>query len=556
MASEKQPSLSNQLGPDLSNYPTMNKQQAGHVRHFLNLVSQADGSWDRMGALEGMQEFNDAYRYQLATMAYAVANTHFHRTPALRSVYKPLFRRIIHKMLRRDVWGYWFLTSHSGKLTEPDRTELRKPWADPVKKENIMYSGHLLLMTSLYAMLFDDDEFEKPNSLVFKWDPLFWGLGTETYSYDNRTLQKVILKEMEQNNWVGVCCEPNLVFVVCNQFPIIAVRYNDIRDGTNHADEVIKQYRAAWDAKGMVFPNGMFADMLMLKQDLIFPQEGAPYGAQAGQQIGFTAWANAFMNAWNSDLVWSLFDKQALGHITRTKGKYRLHPTNVAHAFRHLVSTRNADPASEETLEQALRESQKLPLSPVPFHPPTYGVVCQWLSELGKTEELEDLLGYADTNLNPTWENGGLYYPREDEQQPDSADITFMEPFSGNAAIGYGRLNVHNGQKIMWERPWTKELLSTRPYLDGMTMSNGVDYLRGGYDEAKQMLFFTATTWNGVPTMLNPVARNLASGDWAVYVDRQFKEVIPVEEGGSLTTEVRVADVPVDVVFIRTRTQQ
>lgn len=30
-----------------------------------------------------------------------------------------------------------------------------------------MYSGHLLLMVSLYAMLFDDDEFEKEGGLKF-----------------------------------------------------------------------------------------------------------------------------------------------------------------------------------------------------------------------------------------------------------------------------------------------------------------------------------------------------------------------------------------------------
>jgi hypothetical protein len=62
-----------------------------------------------------------------------------------------------------------------------------------------MYSGHLLLMTSLYAMLFDDDEFEKPGSLSSLWDPLFFGFGTEKYEYDNATLQNVILKEMEAN---------------------------------------------------------------------------------------------------------------------------------------------------------------------------------------------------------------------------------------------------------------------------------------------------------------------------------------------------------------------
>lgn len=214
------PSKHCDLQLDLSQYATLDDKQVGHIRHFYNLVSQVDGSWHHMGGMDSMQEFNDAYRYQLATMAYAASVAHFHRVPALRSVYKSLLRRIIHKMLCREVWGYWFLTSHSGSRTEPDRTEFRKPWADPVVRENIMYSGHLLLMTSLYGMLFDDDEFEKPNSLVFNWTPLFWGFGPEQFSYDVQSLQKAILAEMERNNWVGVCCEPNLVFVVCNQFPV------------------------------------------------------------------------------------------------------------------------------------------------------------------------------------------------------------------------------------------------------------------------------------------------------------------------------------------------
>lgn len=112
----------------------------------------------------------------------------------------------------------------AGTRTDPSLTKLREPWADPVVKENIMYSGHLLLMTSLYGMLFDDDEFEKQDSMIFKWDPMFFGLGDETFSYDNRSLQQAIIKEMEKNGWVGVCCEPNVVFVVCNQFPVCLFR--------------------------------------------------------------------------------------------------------------------------------------------------------------------------------------------------------------------------------------------------------------------------------------------------------------------------------------------
>jgi hypothetical protein len=79
-------------------------------------------------------------------------------------------------------------------------------------------------MISLYAMLFDDDEFEQQNSIVFHWNPLFFGLGPETFSYDRKSLQETILRGMERNGWLGACYEPNAVFVVCDQFP---VRSND-----------------------------------------------------------------------------------------------------------------------------------------------------------------------------------------------------------------------------------------------------------------------------------------------------------------------------------------
>jgi hypothetical protein len=156
-------------------------------------------------------------------MAYASGVAHYHRLPALRTVFKTLIRRTIHKMLLRAVWGYWFTTSLSGKRVDPDLKELRKPWANPVEKENIIYSGHLLLMISLYAMLFDDDEFEKPNSLVFHWNPMVFGMGDEIFKYSNRSLQEAILKELEAKKWMEVCCEPNLVFVVCNQSPVLLV---------------------------------------------------------------------------------------------------------------------------------------------------------------------------------------------------------------------------------------------------------------------------------------------------------------------------------------------
>lgn len=75
-------------------------------------------------------------------------------------------------------------------------------------------------MVSLYSMLLNDDSYDAPDALVFKWDPIFWGMGPETFKYSRSSLQQAILDEMERENWLGVCCEPNNIFVACNQFPV------------------------------------------------------------------------------------------------------------------------------------------------------------------------------------------------------------------------------------------------------------------------------------------------------------------------------------------------
>ena len=94
-----------------------------------------------MGDASGQDHDEGSYRYQLAFMAYAAGAAHYHRLPALRSVFRSLIQKLISKMLRPEVWGYWYLTSQSGPKLDPDLKELRKPWADPVCKENGMVSN-------------------------------------------------------------------------------------------------------------------------------------------------------------------------------------------------------------------------------------------------------------------------------------------------------------------------------------------------------------------------------------------------------------------------------
>ena len=118
--------------------PSLTREQCGHIRHIHNLVSQPKGDWAFMGSQENGQEYDMAYRYQLAHMAYAIGAAHYHHLPAQRSMLKSLFEKLIDKMMDKAVWEYWYMTSQSGIRVDPDLKELRKPWVDPVCKENIM----------------------------------------------------------------------------------------------------------------------------------------------------------------------------------------------------------------------------------------------------------------------------------------------------------------------------------------------------------------------------------------------------------------------------------
>lgn len=134
----KQDAQSQSLRLDLTNYSKLSREQCGHLRHFHNLASTLDGDFAFMGAQDPGQEWDTSYRYQFSAMAYAAGAAHYHRLPVMRSMFQGLIRKLIGKMLRREVWGYWYLLSQSGTRMDPDLKELRKPWANPVCKENIM----------------------------------------------------------------------------------------------------------------------------------------------------------------------------------------------------------------------------------------------------------------------------------------------------------------------------------------------------------------------------------------------------------------------------------
>ncbi|KAK2597260.1 hypothetical protein N8I77_013120 [Diaporthe amygdali] len=554
----------------LRHFPNkLDRAQAGHIRHFHNLATQLDGEWHHMGGADPGQEFFDAYRYQIATMAYGAGVAHYHRLPALRSVFRSLFEQLIHKMMRRDVWGYWYLTSQSGKFVDPDITELRKPWPDPVCRENIMYSGHLLLMVSLYAMLFNDDKYDEPGALTFDWNPIFFGMGPEKFPYSRTSLQQTIVKEMEKTGWMGVCCEPNCVFIICNQFPIIAIRYNDVRNGTDIVSDVLEKYQAAWKSKNGGFiapdPSGEenFTFYWQIKQDSMINLGG----------ISGNAWASAFMNSWNSKYVHTWYPKLVKGFLTwHSDGRVNLNNILVASEIRALLKNgeeeldERSSTVSQETFARAASKVQKgleggklqTPMGPSNSSI-TFGHTVQWVSEVaplpaeGERDVVTGLLKHADAYLDPTWEKGGLFYPRkEGGLQDDKGNWVAMDVYTGNAAIAYGRLNVRDGQKKMWEKPWTRDgHHATYPYVEGVELSSGVDFLRGEWNEEVGAFIVTMRTWDGGKSRVDLKIKNLPAGIYGLYQSEQLVQVKQVKAGDVFDVIDEVGADEVDVVLVR-----
>lgn len=196
----------------------------------------------------------------------------------------------------------------------------------------------------------------------------------------------------------------------------------------------------------------------------------------------------------------STFETLAPRFLSRVEpDRVELNSFAVAQTIRQLVETEGLDPDSPSTITKAKQivKSKATAQRGSPWHTPTFGYVVQWVSEVGNKATLTGLLNHADKFMNPTWRNGGLFYPRNDQESDEDGHPTTVDPFTGNSGIGYARLNILDGQRKMWLEPWTSEYVANAPYADGLDLSSGVDFLRGSWDEEGKAFIVTVRPWDG-----------------------------------------------------------
>ena len=450
--------------------PVLDDLQAGSLKRILQLADQLPDDWSGMMGRTTLQEDFTSLRFQLAFMSYALALAHVHRMPAAPGLFKKPFEQLIQKILSPDCWMYWhYVSTGMGPVTRFDRNsslgKLPAEW-NPVVKDNIMYSAYLQSMALLYHYLFRDDRYAQPGALTLAINPFSWG-GDEKlrFEYDERSLNDHIYWQMVQTGYLGVACEPNCIFQICNQPPILGFRFNDLVYGGNQAKEVTDGYMRAWSDFGILTEDGRFTMMVQERERVAHAPQNAPW-------VDF--WQGAMMHAWNPDFVKECYPKQmAMWSVDAPDGSRWIKPA----------------------------------VSLVKDYPPLtcdlgWAAVCA--SELGDTDSLGRLLTFADSHLQPKWQDGALYYKRHDEWFDADGMLSAMDPHTSNALLPYARLNVPGGLKKLYDGPLNDDHFS-RPAI--VAMSDGVDLRRAWFDTDRNALVITV----GKSTNKKPVSLEISN---------------------------------------------
>jgi len=457
----------------------LDDKQIGHIRRIRNLAAQLPDDWSGMMGRSSLQEDFGALRFQLAYMAYALGLAHVHRLPAAPAVFRKPFEQLIAKILSPDVWTYWHYVSTGNGPLNNSLGELPPRW-NPVEADNIMYSAYVQSMALMFHYLFGDAKYAADGALTMRLQPLFWGADGQHFPYDERKLNEHLYWTMVQKGYLGIACEPNCVFQICNQVPILGFRLHDMIYGGDVAKEVTDGYLRAWSEFGILDSGGHYNIVVQEREHALVKRPPLPWA---------DFWLGALMHAWNPEFV----------------------KANYPHQIERW---------SKDGPDGTLWIDPAIP--PVGFgkelsNARDFGWAAACASEVGDADTLQRLLAYADRFLNPIWQNGAYFYQRRDEWFDQQGQLSAMDPHTGNALLAYARLNVPDGLHKLYDKPWDEGHFHEPALVD---MPDDLDVYAARYDADGGSLWLNLHANENAASVASISIGNVWDrSDWTVELD-------------------------------------
>ena len=243
-------------------------KQLAIQRWFAQLsYLQNMSSWDGWGdALDDLDcDGNTCIRYEIAGLAYAAAVVAY-KTPSYTQVSEAILYNAIQRMIKKEVYQYIELF---------DDFTSQSTYPDPVAYKNIMYSGHLAqvliygysiaihfihlccnLASLLLQMIMLFESISGNTTFSDEGWAFDWGADSaypQPITYTTRQLMQAVYNQtgLYEGARGGVPCEPDSIFVICNNYPMNAFLLHDALYNTTYTTTAAADWQNTVEEHGV-----------------------------------------------------------------------------------------------------------------------------------------------------------------------------------------------------------------------------------------------------------------------------------------------------------------
>lgn len=198
------------------------------------LLDRALQPVERFDGFEWRDQFQTAaVRYQVNFIAYALAMARANYAPAADAYFLQAQKSLLTKIGDRRLWRYWRLENAWGNF---------RLGADPVPRQNIMYSGFTALQIGIGGS-FDDLTLHDRGATWRRYAP--------------GDIATALARQYAGAPYGLLACEPNWIYPLCNIITMAGLRAMDARAGTDHWPGLADRFLHSLDREATA-PDGSF----------------------------------------------------------------------------------------------------------------------------------------------------------------------------------------------------------------------------------------------------------------------------------------------------------